>query len=87
MTVKIDDLGRIQLPTELMSQLSLKPGDEVSVVSQNGQWFIHSTPRETGLAFRRNVLVHFGTSEEPPEKTLEKIRQERFTSVEHEPLP
>ena len=40
MKTSIDSAGRIQLPVYLQSQLGVKPGDEITLEKENGNWLI-----------------------------------------------
>ena len=46
MKTLLDDAGRIQLPVSVQTQLGVKPGDELTLEEENGNWLI----KPAGLA-------------------------------------
>ncbi len=44
MKTSLDDVGRILLPPVVQAQLGVKPGDELALQEQDGQWFLKPIP-------------------------------------------
>lgn len=40
MKTSVDNIGRILLPQVVQDQLGVKPGDELALQEENGQWFL-----------------------------------------------
>jgi bifunctional DNA-binding transcriptional regulator/antitoxin component of YhaV-PrlF toxin-antitoxin module len=40
MKTLVDDVGRIQLPQAVQTKLGVKPGDELALQEENGQWML-----------------------------------------------
>ena len=76
----VDEVGRIQLPDDVRTQLGVKPGDEVVLEERAGEWVLKSAHPQTGLAWEGKVLVHKGTSMSSPtiEELIDEEREERF---------
>jgi bifunctional DNA-binding transcriptional regulator/antitoxin component of YhaV-PrlF toxin-antitoxin module len=76
----VDEIGRIQLPEFVRTQLGVKPGDEVVLEERAGEWVLKSNFTPTGLCWEGNVLVHKGTSLTGVtlEDSIDKDRDERF---------
>jgi bifunctional DNA-binding transcriptional regulator/antitoxin component of YhaV-PrlF toxin-antitoxin module len=81
MQITLDSEGRLPLPSEIQQQLGVKPGDAIILERQNGGCFIRPKQENSGLAWKGNVLVHRGVSENPPEKILAEIRDQRLAEL------
>jgi bifunctional DNA-binding transcriptional regulator/antitoxin component of YhaV-PrlF toxin-antitoxin module len=62
MKATIDGDGRIELGSELQSQLGVQPGDDVLLEKQGNEWVIKSAKSANGLCMEGNILVHRGTA-------------------------
>lgn len=54
MKTSLDDFGRILLPQAVQAQLGVKPGDELALQEDKGQWFLKpiisaANPRDDDL--------------------------------------
>ena len=48
MKALIDELGRVELPAVVRTQLGVKPGDTLSLDEQDGKWFLQPATRSAG---------------------------------------
>lgn len=76
----MDEVGRIQLPEDVRTQLGVKPGDEVVLEERAGEWVLKSVHVPTGLSWEGDILVHKGTSVTSAtiEDLIDEDRNERF---------
>jgi bifunctional DNA-binding transcriptional regulator/antitoxin component of YhaV-PrlF toxin-antitoxin module len=78
MQITLDSEGRLPLPPEIQQQLGVKPGDAVILESQGGGCFIRPRQENSGLAWKGNVLIHQGVSDNSPERILAEVREQRL---------
>lgn len=78
MKTTIDNEGRIQLGTEIQTQLGVKPGDEVVLENRDGLWVIRPAATHFGLCWKSNVLVHNGVCVRPVDQLVGEFREERL---------
>ncbi|MHB8901572.1 MAG: AbrB/MazE/SpoVT family DNA-binding domain-containing protein [Thermoguttaceae bacterium] len=81
MKVIVDDAGRIELPHSVQTQLGIKPGDELVLEDLDGQWVIKSVGNPVGLAWKGEVLVHYGTCDRPVDRLVDEMRDERLEGL------
>jgi hypothetical protein len=48
MNALIDELGRVELPDLVRTQLGVKPGDTLSLDEEDGKWFLQPVARSVG---------------------------------------
>jgi AbrB family looped-hinge helix DNA binding protein len=78
MTSTVNELGRLELPPEVIAQLGLKPGDRVLVETDNNQVVLRPVRHEAGLSWEGNVLVHQGVGTTPSAAELQNERLNRL---------
>lgn len=81
MKTTLDSDGRIQLPSEIQTQLGLKPGDDVILETDNRQCVIRPDEAAVGLCPEGNVLVHRGVSDISADAVLVETRDGRLNQL------
>lgn len=76
MTSTVNEKGQLELSPEVTARLGLKPGDQVTVETGNGQCVLR--PADVGLRWEGNVLVHQGVGVGP---SVSELRDEHFARL------
>ena len=86
MKALIDELGRVELPDFVRTQLGVRPGDTLSLDEQDGKWFLQPLSRfagsETGA---RNVVP--SSVQARPEPLLTSSDDLSWEDLDYVPVP
>lgn len=79
--LNLDKLGRIQIPTHVLSQLGLNQETRLSLEIQNGKLILQALPEEPELENEGGVLVVKSFPTSNLNAIIDELREERIADL------